>query len=223
MKKFIIALLVIIVVVVGGFYAAISIPKEVKVEWSEEDWQSYLEKGNITFTEDRASIDDILTGNYQGIGAEPIDTFVTNEEVSAMINMTTKETGLFQDVNMRFLGDDRMEVSGTIGDNIDTLIEKYPEVAKYEKYLAPAKGKTVYMKTTLKNVTGNNFEAHVEDLRLGNLPLPEKVVNKNMTEVGTMANNILDKIEGLNIEKFDITEEGFHYKGTIPTQIQSLP
>lgn len=123
---------------------------------------------------------------------------------------------------MKFLGNDRMEASCVIGDNIDTFLSNYPEAKKYETVINQVKGKSIYMKTTLKQVEGNTFEAYIEELKLGSLPLPEKYVNDGMTEVGTTANNVLSKIDGLSIEKFEITDKGINFKGTIPQQIQSL-
>jgi hypothetical protein len=38
--------------------------------------------------------------------------------------------------------------------------------------------------------------------------------------MGSYTNNLLDDIEGLSIEQFEITDEGFHFKGTIPQQIK---
>jgi hypothetical protein len=111
-------------------------------------------------------------------------------------------------------------MSAQVGENLQTIIDSYPEVQKYESYLNVIKNRKIYIRTTLVHTTGNQFEAEIERMSVSGIPLPVGIINQNMLEMGSYTNNLLDDIEGLSIEQFEITDEGFHFKGTIPQQIK---
>jgi hypothetical protein len=190
------------------------------VKWTQADLDSYINKTNVVFTEDMAGFDDVITGNYTTVGALEIDTFFTNEEATALINASGRDAGIFQNMSMRYLGNNRMEMSAQVGENLQTIIDSYPEVQKYESYLNVIKNRKIYIRTTLVHTTGNQFEAEIERMSVSGIPLPVGIINQNMLEMGSYTNNLLDDIEGLSIEQFEITDEGFHFKGTIPQQIK---
>ncbi len=192
------------------------------VEWTQADLDSYLEKTGGEITQDWARAEDILTGDFVATQPLEIEEFFTNEEITALLNASAGETGIFQNVSMRYIGNDRMEATAEIGENLSVLIDMYPEVKNYEWILNQLKGQKVYMRTTLVHTTGNNFEAEIERFSIGSIPMPVDLINQNAVEAGSHTNSILDQIEGLAIEKFVITEEGIDFKGTIPQGIKRL-
>jgi len=192
------------------------------VEWTDEDLDSYLDKTGVILSPDRARAEDILTEKFGTTIALEIEKFFTNEEITALLNASAGETGIFQNVSMRYIGNDRMEAYATIGEDLSALIEMYPQVKNYEWILNQLKGQKVYMRTTLVHTTGNNFEAEIERFSIGRIPMPVDLINQNAVEAGSHTNSILDQIEGLSIEKFIITEEGIDFKGTIPQEIKRL-
>jgi len=197
--------------------------RQPRVEWTQADLTSYQNKTGVNINSpDRARAEDILTGDFVTTRALEVEEFFTNEEITALLNHSAGETGIFQDVSMRYLGNNRMEAYATIGENLSGLIDMYPEVKEFDWILNPIKGRKLYMRTTLVHTSGNNFEAEIERLSIAGIPMPVDLINRNAVKAGTHTNNMLSDIDGLSIEKFVITEQGIDFKGTIPEEIKRL-
>jgi len=196
--------------------------RQPRVEWTQADLDSYLDKTGGEITQDWARAEDILTGDFVATQPLEMEEFFTNEEITALLNTSAGESGIFQNVSMRYLGNNRMEAYATIGENLSGLIDMYPEVRDYEWILNPLKGRNIYMRTTLEHTSGNNFKAEIERFSISGIPMPVDLINQNAGAAGTHTNNKLNDIEGLSIEKFVITEEGIDFKGTIPQGIKRL-
>ena len=135
MKKILMVLLSALLVVVVGVFLMVSMPKRVDVKWTEADLTSYLAKGKINFNDNRASVEDILTGDFVAVGSSIVEGTVTNAEACAIANAASKETGFLKDIRIKFGDDGRVEASAQIGDNIDLLISRFPEASKYKTYI----------------------------------------------------------------------------------------
>lgn len=222
MKKILIAILVLLLVVVGGGYVFFNGAKTVKVDWSEEDFHSYLAKGNINFNEDRTSIEEFMMGDFESVGISEVDTLVTNAEITAILNMAAKDTGIFKDIRLKFLDDGRVEASARVGDNLDMIYSRYPEAKSYENYLNTFKGKNVYFKCTLERVNNQEFQSIMEKAYLGLIPLPIGQVNNYLERVGTEINSKLASLDGFSAESFSFDSSGLSFKGTIPQEVRTV-
>jgi len=223
MKKFLLGLLVIVLVVAVGGFAVLGGSKKADVEWTEADFESYLAKGNITFSKDRASVEDIVTGNYRTVGSVRVDTTVSNAEITAILNKAAKDTGLLRDIRVKFRDDGRVEASAVIGSDLSMVYSRYPEAKKYESYLNTLKGKSVYMVGTLERVGNKKFEAYTEKAYVGLLPLPVDQTNDYLERVGTEINNIIGGMSGFSAEAFSFDSNGLYFKGTVPKEIKGTP
>lgn len=213
--------LLVPLVVVGGVLLAVNGSKRVDVAWTEADFQSYLAKGGIIFSEDRASAEDILTGDFVSIGAVNIDTHVTNAELTAILNKAAKENSLLKDIRIKFRDDGRVEASAKIGDSLDMVFARYPQAKQYESYLNTFKGKTVYISGTLERVDNREFESWVEKAYVGLIPLPVGQTNSYLEVIGTEINNILARMDGFSAEEFSFDSTGVYFKGQVPKEIKA--
>ena len=221
MKKILMVLLSALLVVVVGVFLMVSMPKRVDVKWTEADLTSYLAKGKINFNDNRASVEDILTGDFVAVGSSIVEGTVTNAEACAIANAASKETGFLKDIRIKFGDDGRVEASAQIGDNIDLLISRFPEASKYKTYIDMVKGKSIYIKTTLERVDNKNFEAVIEQASIGRIPLPVGQLNSYMERVGTEINAKLARMKGFSAEEFSFDSAGLYFKGSIPSEIRA--
>lgn len=221
MKKILMIILGAFVVVVVGAFLMVNVPRTVNVEWTEADLTSYLAKGKVNFNEGRASVEDILTGDFVAVGASIVEGKVTNAELSAIANAASKEAGFLKDIKIKFGDDGTVEASAQIGDNIDILISRFPEASQYKTYIDMVKGKSVYIKTTLERVGNKKFEAVIESASIGRIPLPVGQLNSYMERVGTEINATLARMSGFSAEEFSFDAAGLYYKGSIPREIRA--
>lgn len=215
---------VLVLVILGGVgWYLISTPgKTIDITWSQEDFESYIQKGGIEFTEDHASMEDILADNIRVTGISAVNTLVTNQELTAVANQSMNDNSVMTDVKIRCIGEDKIEMSAVTGD-LTNLIEIFPELGKYERYLKLAENKPVYMVSSLYyDERTDRFEGYTEAIYLGKLKLPTGEANDNLREGGTAINNMLARLDGFSVNRFKVTAEGFEFDGTIPTQIESL-
>jgi len=220
-KKTLIIILCALLVVAAGMFLLLTVPKRVNVKWTEADLTSYLAKAKVNFKEDRASVEDILTGDFVAVGVSKVEGTVTSAEISAIANAASKETGFLKDIRIKFGDDGKVEASAQIGDNLDILISRFPEASKYKTYIDMAKGKTVYIKTSLERVGNKKFEAVIEQASIGRIPLPVEQLNSYMERVGTEINATLARMNGFSAEEFSFDTSGLYYKGSIPSEIRA--
>lgn len=221
--KLITVLIIVLVIIAGGAYAAISIPKKVKVEWSEKDLLSYQEKTHsaAVFESGKpANLEDLLFNNFKTTGTIPVEGYLTGAEITAMVNNVTRGQEIFNDAAFAFNDDGTMEASGVIGSQVTELVQLFPELEKYEKYIAMAEGKPIYWKYTLERVDENTFDGHTQEMRIGQIPLPVSLVGGGLSDAGSAINNMVGKLDGFSCDAFKIDGQGMHFKGTIPERIE---
>lgn len=221
--KLVLALMIVLVVLVAFGWYMISTPaKTIDISWAESDFESYLAKGGIEFSENHASMEDILAGNIVVIGTADIDTLVTNSELTAIANKSMNGNSVMKDVKIRCIGDNMIEMSAVTGE-LTNLIEIFPELEKYERYLKLGENKPIYMLSSLYyDANTNRFEGYTEELYIGKVKIPTEQANDNLRDGGDAINNMIRKLDGFEVKSFKVTAEGFQFDGTIPTKIESL-
>ncbi|MCR3922664.1 MAG: hypothetical protein NUK65_09145 [Firmicutes bacterium] len=220
MKKLLLVILVLLLVVVGGGYLLLHGTKTVDVQWTEADFHSYLEKGNVSFNEDRTSLEEFMLEDFVSVGASKVDGHVTNAEISAILNMASKEIGFIRDIRIKFLDNGRVEASAKVGDDLSMIYSRYPEARGYENYLNTFKGKSVYFKCTLERINNKEFAGVMEAASVGHIPLPTGQVNDYLERMGTEVNAKIASMDGFSAEEFSFDSSGLYFKGSIPQEVK---
>lgn len=220
----IVGVVAIVLVILGGvgWYLISSPGKTVDITWTEDDFNSYIEKGGIEFSENHASMEDILADNIVVTGKTDVAAIITNSELTAIANKSMNDNSVMKNVKIRCVGENKIEMSAVTGD-LENIIEIFPELKKYEKYLKLAENKPIYMLSSLEyNQATNLFEGYTEEIYLGKVKLPTGEANDNLEVGGTAINKMLQNLEGFQVNSFKVTSDGFEFNGTIPTQVESL-
>jgi hypothetical protein len=220
--KIILVLVLIPVVLLTAFFILLSVPKTVGVEYSDSDLQSYLEKTGVNFHDNNASIEDIFFKKYTTSGSKEVEGTLTSAEASALANAVINETSVLKNIRIKFVGEDRVQASATIGSNLSLAYELFPTANQYKTVIDTVKGKTVYIETSLIHQENNSFFAMLSSVSVGQIPFPVDQANFYGTEIGTILNDVLETMPGFNVETFKIDADGLHFKGAIPEETQSL-
>ncbi len=220
--KFILVIVVLLVVAGGGILFLMSSPaKVVDVTYTEQDFQSYLEKGGIVFDENHASAEDIFAGNVITTGQVSVTATVTNQELTAIANRSMNDNSVMKNVKIKCIGDDELIMSAEIG-SIAPLIEQFPILERFEAGLRLIENKPVYMHATLfYDENTQKFDGVTKELYIGRIKIPTNQANNNLEAGGTALNNAISNLNGFSVNSFKVNEEGFHFDGTIPENIQS--
>jgi len=220
--KLLLVLVVVFVVIIGGLYLLTSIPKTANVDYTQADLDSYIDKTGITFHDNNASAEDILLENYTASGRLEVEGTITSEEATAIANEVINEKSFLKNIQIKFAGDDKVIASATIGSDLSFVYNTFPIASDYKTVVEAVKGKPLYIETSLIHEQDNTFFAMMENVNVGLVPMPIDQANVYGTEVGTILNRVLNNIPGFEVESFDIDSAGLHFKGTIPSETQSL-
>ena len=216
-RNIILGVAVLLVIGLGMFF----IPKTVSVPYSEVDLQSYLDKGGINLDESSASIEDIFFGNYVSIGRRSVEGVITSAEATAILNEVVKDNSVLTKIRVKFVGDNKVIASAQVGDDLSEVYTRFPGAKDYSGLIdTTLKGRSIYGEATLIQGTGKAFEAKLTAVSIGLVPFPVDQANDYGTTIGTELNRIFDTLPGFSMESFKIDQDGLHFKGTIPTEIQ---
>ncbi len=219
LRTIVLTFLAVIVVVVGMFF----MPKSVNVAYTEEDLQSYLDKGGILLDENSASIEDIFFGNYVSKGRRSVEGVITSAEATAILNKVADGNSILTKIRVKFVADGKYIASAQIGNDLSMVYEKFPVVKDYKGMIdTTLKGRSIYGEGTLIQGSDKPFEATFTNVSIGYIPFPVDQANDYGTYLGTEMNRIFESLPGFSMESFKIDEEGLHFKGTIPTEIQGI-
>ncbi|BEP29970.1 hypothetical protein [Helicovermis profundi] len=220
--KFVFGTILLIVVLVGVAFYFISSPKKtIDITWTKDDFNTYVNKGGITFDDSHASVEDIFANNLLTEGITNVNATFTNEEASAIANMSSNGNSIIKNVKIHCLGNDELEASAVIGD-ITPLINKFPALKKYESALKLIENKPIYAHSTLFfNKSTGLFDGVTKELYIGKVKIPTDKANDNLKYGGSAINKALKQLKGFSVKKFKVTSEGFKFDGTIPKKIES--
>lgn len=220
--KFILSLIIVAVILAGAAYFLISSPKKVvETNWTHEDFQSYITKGGIDFDDSHASAEDFFANNLVAYGEVAVNATITNEELTAIANMSINENSVMKDVNIRCHDNNEIEMSAVIGD-LTPLIAQFPILEQFEIGLKLIQNKPIYMYSTLYyDKSTGLFDGVTEELYIGKVKIPVERANNNLRPGGTAINNAIKQLEGFSVNEFEVSSEGFKFDGTIPEKIES--
>lgn len=219
LKAFLVFLLVIIILFIGGFVGIKALVKKMapeEVDYSKSDRVSFYEKTGIQNDEDKPSIEQILSGKFRASGSNRVNATFTSEEVTAAIADVKGKKDIFENVNVRFVDDHKVEVFATISDEIDQLYEQVPELENLSFVFDRLKDTQIYYKGDVEYSQENGLEFDVDAIKIGLFKVPQNMVSEYQKEVEILFNKTMDQIDGLNIESFEITEDGLEFVGEVP-------
>jgi len=216
-------IILLIVLLIGISVGLLFLPKSVNVSYTEADLQSYIAKGGITLNENSASIEDIFFGSYVSIGRREVEGVITSEEATAILNEVANLNSVLTNIRVKFVADNTYIASAQIGNDLSMVYERFPATNGYQSIIdTTLKGRSIYGEGTLVQGVDRPFEADFKNISIGFVPFPTDQANTYGTYLGTEMNRIFDTLPGFSMESFKIDEEGLHFKGSIPTEIQGI-
>ncbi len=221
MKKLLLILVLLPVLILAAGYYLLNASKEVDVEWTEADFDSYVEKSGITYDGTNATLDQMFLNEFRGVGEMEIDVFGTHEEITARLNKAVPPDGLVQNPRVRFRDDGKIEFSCTIGDNFETIYRRYPETRNYESIIEMSAGRSLYFVQELSlKEDKQGFDARFTEFYVGVIPIPVGTANTYGGDIGAEADHLINSIAGFSAEEFYFDNEGMYFKGTVPEKIE---
>lgn len=214
-------MLVLLIVALG--IGMLFVPKSVNVAYTADDLQSYLDKGGILLDENSASIEDIFFGNYVSKGRRSVEGVITSAEATAILNKVADENSILTKIRVKFVADGKYIASAQIGNDLSMVYDRFPAAKDFQGIIdTTLKGRSIYGEGTLIQGSGKPFDATFTNVSIGYIPFPTDQANDYGTYLGTEMNRIFESLPGFSMETFKIDEEGLHFKGTIPTEIEAI-
>ncbi len=171
---------------------------------------SYTKEDAVTAIQDKAKVDvNDLAKVYFGSdfatdGEVYVDQTFTDAEISAIQNYANETSGPFKQVQIHFIGDNKVEASGYVEDPRVTI---------------PG---PVYVRGKVIQTGPKSFSTNIESLTIGNYEVPRDIIDKANSEFIGYVNGILANIDSLNIESVSINKGSVDFKGTLPKKVNGL-
>ena len=222
LKALLVFLLIVVILVLGGFFGIKALVKKMapeEVDYKKADRVSFYEKTGIQDDENKPSIEQILSGKFRASGSARVNETFSSEEVTAAIADVEGKNDIFENVNVRFVDDDKVEVFATISDEIDQLYENVPELESLSFVFDRLKDTQIYYKGNVEYSQSGGLEFDVDAIKIGLFKVPQNMVSEYQEEVEKLFNKTLDQMDGLNIESFAITKDGLEFVGEVPSNL----
>jgi hypothetical protein len=199
--------------------------RDLGVRYTEADFISYQTKTGRQFLDFANAPDNPLKPGKKTIFADskPQDTFTTQEEITAAINLVGWSWMPLTNAQVRF-GDGTVEVSGNLNmDQISNFVNFIGGVgynqSDVDKALSWGKrlagNPPIYIKAAA-SVTNNVLDMNIEQVKIGRFNAPRDTASK-VLNTGTV--NALDNTYGLNTESATFSNGQLHFVGTSPSTI----
>lgn len=215
--------LVICLILVGllaaGGYAFYKISQPDEVEFEQADVESFYNKIGVDNKNYEPSIEEIFAGKAVPSGELKVDYSFTSAEITAVIQDASKRNDVFKDVNVRFIGENKVEVFATVSDNVDNIYEIVPDLKNYDFVMERIKGLKLYYVGDVVYNPESGFDLNVDKLKVGLFIVPTSMVNEYDSVVESLFNKTVDNMDGLTIEAMTIDEDGLDFIGTIPEKL----
>ncbi|MFZ6015224.1 MAG: hypothetical protein ACOYUZ_02595 [Patescibacteria group bacterium] len=198
----ILAVLVAIALGYGGF-AYYKMTRQERVDlgigYNREDAETAIaEKAGV-------EVDDLgklyFGSDFKTQGSKAVDQVFTDAEISAIQNYANEKAGPFKEVQIHFIGGNKVEASGFVDDPRVTI---------------PG---PVYVKGDVIQTGPKSFSTSIDHLQVGDYVVPRPIIETANSEFIGYVNGILGQIEGLNIENVEIQNGQVHFVGDLPEKI----
>ena len=227
--------LIAVILVLGylGFFPGVSAlfgsnrPRDLGVKYTQADYVSYQQQaGSQTVT---------LTGapevgkSLQFSGQKDLTASFSEAEVSARISHSLWRYMPFTNFQIRFPGQNTIEFSGILAtDRLSGFISEVggmdisqADIDKGLNYLKIfSKNTPVYAKAEVK-VQDNKVNIQMQKLEIGRIPIPLESWDASSSFTDA-AQEIIDKVPGLDAKSVTFWDGKMSFTGTVPTQISAL-
>lgn len=202
-------------------------PKDLGIEYSEADLLKMDTKLGIAVEKisDETSIEDSLVTS----GKNKVDASFTNEEVTAQINRWRdywKYTP-FKQVQFKVNPDGTAEASGILDVNrLEGFITYFgyssADLQKGLDYINASNMPElpIYIKGT-GSVENNVVNLNFDTVEVYGFTLPADINAAAAKGLETIGGNVLNKVEGLDVEKIEAKNGEAYFKGTVPETTKS--
>ncbi|MDQ7814802.1 MAG: hypothetical protein RDU25_03300 [Patescibacteria group bacterium] len=201
-----ILVLTLIFILSSGAYAGYSAyqlfngeQKDLGVKYTEKDYDNAVTAKAGVSVNDKGSL--YLGSRFRTEGKIHIEETFSDAEISAIQEYSNNVKGPFHDVQIHFIGDGKVEASGIVTD---------PRI----KVPGP-----VYVKGSVTNTGPRSFDVRIDTLQVGNYKVPGPIIEIARKEFLGYVNGILSGIDGLEVEKVEISEGKVKFVGDIPEKI----
>lgn len=172
-------------------------PKNLNVIYSRESASSAIARAGV-------EVDDLsklnLGSAFRSEGVVSVASDFSDGEISALQNYANEKNGPFKNVQIHFIGDGQVEGSGFVS---------HPQVN------AP-----VYARGTISQTGSKSFSVDVEKVEVSGVKIPSYITNIAERRFNAYVNDILSKIEGLDIKKVEIKDSSVFFEGDVPAHIK---
>lgn len=174
--------------------------KDLGVRYTTDDAINAMEKKAGVKVYDLSAL--YFGSEFTTKGSKRVNQTFSDAEISAIQNYANEKSGPFKQVQIHFLGGNKVEASGFIKDPRVTL---------------PG---PVYVKGDVIQTGPKSFTTKIDVVQIGDYTVPGPIIEKANTEFIGYVNNILSGIDSLNIKKVEIENGAVKFQGTIPEMIE---
>lgn len=125
------------------------------------------------------------------------------------------------DVSFRFTAIDEFELIATPTENFTQIYDYIPELKNFSFAVDQVIGSTLYIKANMTYAQGSGIYLDATSISLNGIPVPMNLVDPYEGDFSDSLNKAINRIDTMQIETMKITEDGFHFKGTIPEYIHN--
>jgi hypothetical protein len=248
MKK-ILGLIIILSLILGFSYFIFNTGKNVEAKWTENDFNSGIEKSKIIISDiEEINIENLVRGNFSTKGSNKIDDFFTDKELSALASKANDISGPIKDIKISLNENGSGEISFMLSENFIEFLrnenillglnsnrevsasenqgnfnnnfEKPSITDKIISYVSNlVNKKPVYGTGKLFKDSDSLIKIKIDSLMVGRVSVPQEIINKVEFETVRILNLIISKENGFHVEELEIRDGGLYYKGTLPAEI----
>lgn len=189
-----IVILIIVLLALAGALPGTNNPRDLGVRYSKADYKRALAKSKLAL--DNKPEEATPDTHMVYYGKMPIDETFTNAEISALLNYSHSPRWPFSNVQVRFNNDRSAEASG---------------IVTYNSMSIP-----VYVKGKGNIVSSKSIGLSLQDIKVGNFPIPEGMKAQGLSMVTEAANDKIQSISGLELGSISLSGGKAHFTGSIP-------
>ena len=131
-------------------------------------------------------------------------------------------SGILANVNVRFTGDDELEIFANLTPRISDIYAYAPDLESYAFAIESVVDSLLYCKMTLTHNPSGGFSMNVLELTVSGIPVPRRLIDRYQGDFIRQINRSIDRIETFDIEIFKVTSGNLHFKGHIPGSIKNM-
>jgi hypothetical protein len=213
----------VIILIIVGVVIANTMPKSLGVRYTEADVKSVNSKLGINYAALPSS--DIPTSSLKIEGKKPLDTQITQSELTALLNQPSEQWKNYpvKDVQFKINDDGTVEMTGKIivkrfNDyaKATNMPSKYTSLVEDKMDLVPVNPSFDYKGTY--EIKNGKLEGEVTELKVGQLTVPKEWTDNNKNFITEFVEDRLDSA-GMTVESAKFTDGKLDIKGSVPESI----